>query len=107
MLRDSERRNRLDGAPSLSVTLAGRSPITRQQERVTLFTREVADDHIVYVLFIAAERDYERLNETFNRMISSLRVDADAAHSAGAQQSRDSLRRPPSRPRDATRRRTQ
>ncbi len=87
MLRDSERRNQLDGAPSLSVVLTGRSPVTRQQERVTLFTREVADDHIVYALFIAAERDYERLNETFTRMISSLQVDADATH--GARQSRD------------------
>src|SRR5690606_35850696 len=56
---------------------------------VTLFTREVADDHIVYALFIAAEQDYERLNETFSRMISSLRVDASAAHAADARQSRD------------------
>src|SRR6185503_18321651 len=47
MVRDSERRNRLDGQPSLSVVLSGRSPVTRQEERVTLFTREVADDHII------------------------------------------------------------
>lgn len=89
MLRDSERRNRIDGAPSVSVILSGRSPVTRQEERVTLFTREVADDHIVYALFIAAEQDYERLNETFSRMISTLQVDAEAAHAADAGQRRD------------------
>lgn len=87
MVRDSERKNRLDGQPSLSVVLSGRSPVTRQEERVTLFTREVADDHIIYALFIAAERDYERLNETFNRMVSSLMVNDDGTHSGNARQS--------------------
>jgi Zn-dependent protease with chaperone function len=80
MIKDSERRNRIDGAPSLSVVLSGRSPVTRREERVTLFAREVADDHIIYALFIAAEQDYKRLNETFNRMITSLQVDDEAAH---------------------------
>ena len=56
------------------------APTTRQEERVTLFTREVADDHIIYALFIAALQDYQRLNETFNRMISSLQVSAEATH---------------------------
>jgi hypothetical protein len=80
MIRDSERRSRIDGAPSLSVVVSGRSPVTRQEERVTVFAREIADDHVVYALFVAAQQDYERLNETFNRMISSLRVDGDAVH---------------------------
>jgi hypothetical protein len=84
MVRDSERRNRIDGAPSVSVVLSGRSPVTRQEERVTLFTREVADDQIIYALFIAAERDYQRLNETFNRMISSLTVSTNATRNSNA-----------------------
>jgi Zn-dependent protease with chaperone function len=87
MVRDSERTSKLDGAPSLSVVLSGRSPVTRQEERVTLFTREVADDHIIYALFIAAERDYDRLNETFNRMISSLEVSDHGTHGGNARQS--------------------
>ena len=62
------------------MVLSGRSPVTRQQERVTLFTREVADNHIIYALFIAPQQDYERLNETFNRMISSLQVSDEATH---------------------------
>ena len=89
MVRDSERRNRIDGAPSISLILSGRSPVTRQEERVTLFTREVADDQIIYALFIAAERDYERLNETFNRMISSLTVSTDATRSSNTRDNDD------------------
>jgi len=84
MIRDSKRTNRVDDAPSLSVVLAGRSPITRQEERVTVFTREVADKHIIYALFIAAQQDYERLNETFSRMISSLQVSDEATHGPSA-----------------------
>jgi len=88
MVRDSERRDRIDGAPSVSVILSGRSPVTRQEERVTLFTREVADDQIIYALFIAAERDYERLNETFNRMISSLTVSTNATRGSNSARQR-------------------
>jgi Zn-dependent protease with chaperone function len=80
MIRDSERRNRLDGATSLSVVLSGRSPVTRQEERITVFTREIPDDHVIYVLFVAPQQDYGRLNEAFNRMISSLRVSDEATH---------------------------
>jgi Zn-dependent protease with chaperone function len=75
VIKNSQRRSSIDGAPSLSVVLAGLSPVTQQEERITLFTREVADDQIIYALFIAAAQDYKRLNETFNRMITSLQVD--------------------------------
>jgi hypothetical protein len=84
MIRDSKRTNRVDDAPSLSVVLAGRSPVTRREERVTVFTREVADKHIIYALFIAAQQDYERLNETFSRMISSLQVSDEKTHGSSA-----------------------
>jgi Zn-dependent protease with chaperone function len=82
MIDDSERRDRIDGAPSLSVVLSGRSPVTGQEERVTVFTREIPDEHVVYALFIAPQQDYDRLNETFNRMISSLEVRDDETHSS-------------------------
>jgi len=80
MMQDSERRDRIDGEPSLSVVLSGRSSVTRQEERVTLFTRELPDGHIIYALFIAPGQDYDGLNKTFNRMISSLRVSDEETH---------------------------
>ena len=84
LVEDSARNTKLDGEPSISVVLSGQSPVTRQAERITLFTREVDDDHIVYALFIAAERDYRGLNETFNRMISSLQVDPEEKHASNS-----------------------
>jgi Zn-dependent protease with chaperone function len=86
VIRDSERRTKIDGAPSLSVILSGRSPVTRQEERITVFTREIPDDHVIYALFIAPQQDYDRLNETFNRMISSVRVSDEKTHSSSSEQ---------------------
>ena len=76
MIPDSERRERVDEGSSLS----GRSPVTGQEERVTLFTRELSDGHVIYALFIAPGRDYDELGWTFQHMISSLRVNDEAAH---------------------------
>ena len=77
---DSQRSDRIDGAPALSLVLSGRSVATGGEERVTVFTRELPDDHVVYALFIAPGQDYGQLKETFNRMITSLRVNDDASH---------------------------
>jgi len=73
---------KMDGQDTLTVVLSGNSPVTGQQERVTLFTRELADRHIVYCLFIAPGQSYEGLNSTFQKMIGSLRVEQDAEHRA-------------------------
>ena len=80
LVRDSQRNDTIDGAKALSLVLSGRSAATGAEERVTVFTRELTDSHIIYALFIAPGQNYGELNETFNRMISSLRVSDDAAH---------------------------
>lgn len=70
----------VNGTTALSVVLSGLSPATRAQERVTVFTQELPDGHVIYALFIAPQRDYDGLTKTFNRMITSLRVTDGAAH---------------------------
>jgi hypothetical protein len=82
-LRVGSRNNRqvIDGQPGRSVVLSGTSPVTGQEERVTLFTRELEDGHIIYALAIAPGRDYDQLSDTFWRMMDSLRVNDEAAHS--------------------------
>ncbi|HJQ99894.1 MAG TPA: M48 family metallopeptidase [Candidatus Polarisedimenticolaceae bacterium] len=77
---DSQRSDVIDGAKALSLVLSGTSQVTGQEERVTVFTRELPDDHVIYALFIAPGRDYAALRPTFNHMISSLRVDDNARH---------------------------
>jgi hypothetical protein len=75
----SSRRGQLDGAPAISSSLAGRSPATGEEERVTLYTRSLADDHVLYALFVAPART-RAVEDAFWRMVDSLRVDDRAAH---------------------------
>ena len=76
----AQRRLTLDGRPGLQTVLSGTSTVTGQEERVTVFARELPDGHIAYALFIAPGRDYGSLSGTFNRMISSLQVNDSVAH---------------------------
>ena len=76
----SQRTDTISGSAALSVVLAGRSPITGQEERVTVFTRELTDDDVIYALVIAPGRDYYQLAGTFNHMLDSLEVNDRAVH---------------------------
>ena len=76
----SVRRETIDGQPARSLVLSGPSPVTGDEERVTVFARQMGDDHIIYALFIAPGRDYPTLSRTFTQMMNSMRVNDDAAH---------------------------
>ena len=76
----SPRRMTLDGAPAMQTVLSGTSPMTGQDERVTVFARELPDGHIAYALFIAPAGDYTALSRTFEQMIGSLQVNDSVAH---------------------------
>jgi hypothetical protein len=71
---------KIDGENSLSTTLSGQSPVTGEEERVTLFTRELSDGHVIYVLLIAPGRDYDVLAGTFQKIVSTLNVNDKAIH---------------------------
>jgi len=78
---ESERSDTIDGRPALSLVLWGRSEVTGEDECVTVVTREVSDDHVVFALFIAPGKDYGEIKETIARMMASLRVNGLAGHS--------------------------
>ena len=80
MVPNSQRTDTVSGASALSLVLSGRSTVTGEEERVTVFTRELADDDVIYALFIAPGTDYDELGQTFDRMISSLQVNDTASH---------------------------
>ena len=80
LVPNSQRTDTLDGAPALSLVLSGRSAATGVEERVTVFTRQLPDDHVIYALFIAPGQDYGELKAVFNRMIGSLQVNDASAH---------------------------
>ena len=77
-VRRSTHEELIDGDRALSVALRGRSPVTGENERVTIFTRALPNEHLVYMLFIAPERRYSELKDVIVRMLSSFSVN-DAA----------------------------
>jgi hypothetical protein len=80
MVAGSTRTERIAGAPALSLELSGYSPVTCQQERVTVFTRRLSDGHVVYALAIVPAANYDEFNPTYVRMMQSLVINASAAH---------------------------
>ena len=64
----------LNGAPGKSVYLTGASPVQGQRERDWLVTVQRRDNSILYLVFIAPERDFGRLAPTFEQMLRSLRI---------------------------------
>jgi len=70
----------LAGHPSLTVQLAGRSPVTGLNERLTVLARQLPDHHVVYMLLIAPEAEYTALTPTFDHMVRSFRGDERTSH---------------------------
>ena len=64
----------VDGAPGKSVYLTGASPLQGQRERDWLVTVQRRDNTVLYLVFIAPERDFGRLAPTFEQMLRSLRI---------------------------------
>jgi len=78
------RAERIDAAPGFVVLLSGVSPVTGEEERVTVHTRGLPDGHVIYALFTAPGRDYAASEQTFARMLRTLLVNDDAAHRIAA-----------------------
>jgi hypothetical protein len=62
------------------VALSGRSPVTGQEERVTVVTRGLSDGHVIYALCIVPGSDNDGVARTFAQMLRTLTVNEDAAH---------------------------
>ena len=60
--------------------MRGTDPATGIPERVTVVTRQLSDEHLIYVLFIAPERDASRYSPVLNAMVNSMQINANRAH---------------------------
>ncbi|HEX9893903.1 MAG TPA: M48 family metallopeptidase [Gemmatimonadales bacterium] len=85
----------IDGAPGFSMVLSGRSPVTGDEERVTLYTRGLPDGHVIYARGIVPGGHADGFDQVFTRMVQTLSVNDEAAH-RGRTISRTNLR-PPAR----------
>jgi hypothetical protein len=54
--------------------MIGRNPKTRMDERVTVVTRALSNGQLLYMLFVAPERDAASQNRVMNAMLQSIDV---------------------------------
>ncbi|MBK5260042.1 MAG: M48 family metalloprotease [Thermoanaerobaculia bacterium] len=80
VVRGSTQRVNVNGGTALTATLRGNNPNTRLQERVTVVTRQLSDDHLVYMLFVTPEKDAAAYSKVLTAMVNSLQVDENAQH---------------------------
>jgi hypothetical protein len=71
---------RLAGGTALAATLRGTDPNTGIDERVTVVTRQLSDEHLLYVLFITPERDASNYSKVLNAMVGSLQINPTQPH---------------------------
>ena len=76
----NEQRIRMAGGTALAAVLRGTDPSTGIAERVTVVTRQLSDDHLIYMLFITPERDASRYSSVLNAMVSSMQINESRPH---------------------------
>jgi hypothetical protein len=77
---NSARSESFEGSRGYSVRLRGPSPVTGQVERVTIYTRVLPDDHVVYLACVTPAKYAVAMERACGRMARSLRVNDAAAH---------------------------
>lgn len=74
----SARSEQTEGLRGYSVRLSGKSPVTGAMERVTLHTRLLPDEQVIYLACVAQGRSAATIERACSRMVNSMRVN-DAA----------------------------
>jgi Zn-dependent protease with chaperone function len=64
----------IDGNTALMTQLAGRSPITGQNEVVNVYTTPMRDGNLFYVIGVAPQQEYGTYQNTFQNIVRSLRL---------------------------------
>jgi hypothetical protein len=78
---NSAQRLRLtNGATALAASLRGTDPATGVDERVTVVTRQLSDEHLLYMLFVTPERDAANYSNVLNTMVGSLQINNNQRH---------------------------
>lgn len=65
---------RVGGRPGLSTVLTNVSDVTRQQERIALYTTELNDGSLFFVVGVAPAREFNSYRRIFNRSVQSLQL---------------------------------
>ena len=68
------------GGTALAAALRGTDPNTGINERLTIVTRQLSDEHLVYLLFVTPEAEASRYSNLLNQMVSSMRISQNQQH---------------------------
>jgi Zn-dependent protease with chaperone function len=69
-------RTTVDGRAALATTLAGRSPITGQNERVTIVTTTLGNGQVFYMAAVSPQTEYTTYQRAFNDILRSLQLNS-------------------------------
>lgn len=72
--RGNYRRSSVGQRNGLSVTLAGRSPVTGRNEIVNVYTALLSNGQLFYVINVAPNEDYREYQQVFQNMLRSLQL---------------------------------
>jgi Zn-dependent protease with chaperone function len=67
-------RTTLGGRSAMSTTLTGRSPITGQNERVTIVTTTLGNGQVFYMAAVSPQNEYGTYQQAFNNILRSLQL---------------------------------
>jgi len=80
LISGSEQQFTLSGGAAIAASLRGTNPNTGINERVTIVTRQLADDHLVYMLFVTPDKDASRYSSVLQAMVNSIQIDENRSH---------------------------
>jgi peptidase M48-like protein len=80
LVRNSAQQLRLSGGTAIAATLRGTNPNTGINERVTVVTRQLSDEHLLYMLFIVPDREASNYSKVLNSMVGSLQISSSQPH---------------------------
>ena len=78
VIRGSAQQFNLDGRTAMSAALRGRNQSTGLDERVTLVTRQLPDQHLIYMVFVTPEREASNYASVLNSVVRSIQIDERA-----------------------------
>jgi Zn-dependent protease with chaperone function len=80
LVSNTGQRVRMAGGTALAAALRGTDPNTGLNERVTVVTRQLSDEHLLYLLFITPERDAANYSSVLNAMVNSMQINTNQPH---------------------------
>ena len=64
----------IGGRAGLATVLTNVSDVTRQQERIALYTTQLNDGSLFFVVGVAPAREFNAYRQIFNRSVQSLQL---------------------------------